>query len=161
VRDPDLKGVGGRAWNLPLVSRVADHDACLGLWLVHSPPSHPFWPWKLVSVIHLRDIPGVKPALKRYPEAEYEFMIMAINPETCPNPDPEDYRHGYPLLEPPDVVEQFHVKNNDHDAKRILEACISGIMSGSILPDEDYRSRWKETIAGTAAHFRSGAHAEN
>jgi hypothetical protein len=161
VRNPDLKGACGRVWKLPLWVRSPEQEATLAVWLVHAPGSHPWWPWKEVCLIHLRDLPEVKPAHKKYPEAEYELLILSIDPIECPNPDPDLSKDGYPLLDPPDVVEQFDVKGSDHDAKRIGDAAMTAIVNGFISPDQDWRSVWSAMIKDTADHFKAGAHVEN
>jgi hypothetical protein len=129
-------------------------------WLVNAPGAHPLWQWWVVALIHLRPIEGVRPAHKRYPEAEHEFIIFSIDPESCPEPDPEKAAEGYPHLVPIDVVEQFHGVG-DHDAKRICESAVRAIVGGVLSPDQDYRGAWKKCIEGTVAHYRAGKHAEN
>lgn len=159
MRDPDLTGPYGRGWQLKHRDDKPDYQASLGTWLVNCPTAHPFWHWWVVGMVSLRDIPGVKPAHKRYPEAEYEFMIYSINPEECPNPEPDDPK-GYPHLIPLDVVEQFHGVT-DRDASRILTSAMQAIVNGYLSPDQDYRQAWKSSLATTIEHFRSGQHAEN
>jgi hypothetical protein len=162
VRPPDLQGQAGRAWRLEFAPINVDTTASLARWLVNVPGAHPFWEWWQIHLIHLKDIPGqTKPATKTYPEAEYEFGILAINPESCPHPDPEKHKDGYPYLTPPDVVEQFDVKGSDRDAVRITDACVRGIVNGFITPDQDGRAMWKKLIKNTADHFKSGAHPEH
>jgi hypothetical protein len=160
MRDPDKSGRGGRAWQLKLVPRTKDQEAALAVWLVHAPGSHRFWPWKLIGLIHLRPIEGVREATKKCAEAEYELMVISVDPEQCPEPDPDE-QVGFPLLEGPEVIEQFHCNGNDHDAVRICEAAIDAIVTGTLVPDSDWRSTWKAAIAKTAEHFRSGAHVEH
>ena len=161
MRDPDIEGPYGRAWFMPYKDpEVPDHQACLGSWLLNVPGAHPFWEYWLVTIIHLRDIPGSRPAIKHYAEAEYEFGINSINPEECPAPDPDNVREGYPLLQPSDVVEQFH-GISDRDALRVAEAGVRAMVHGRISPDQDFRSMWSRLISDTVAHFRAGAHVEN
>jgi hypothetical protein len=160
MRSPDHQGVGGRAWKLTPSPKNVDQTATLGWWLLNVPGAHPFWSWWQVMLVHLRDIPGQsKPAFKRYPNAEYEFFVVAINPEQCPNPEPDS--DEYPFLTPFDVVEQFDVKGSDRDAQCIVEAAVRMIVAGQISPDQDYRSAWHTLIANIAEHFRSGAHVEH
>jgi hypothetical protein len=160
VRPPDLQGPMGRAWKLAIQTQHVDQMATLSFWLIDAPHSHPFWPWHVLALVHLRDIEGQsKPAHKRYPEAEYELLILAIDPEVCP-PDPDDYDGGF-TLSPPDVMEQFDVKGSDHDAIRIVEASVRAIVNGHISPDQDYRSTWAGMLKATADHFKSGAHVES
>lgn len=161
MRDPDKSGPGGRAWLLKISPKTKAQEAGLATWLVHAPGSHHIWPWKLVGLIHLRPIEGTPPAKKKYPEAEYEFLVISISPEECPNPDPDNCNDGFPLLEGPEVIEQFHCNGSDHDAVRICEAAIRAIVAGDLSPDSDWRSTWKTAIARTAEHFRSGVHVEH
>lgn len=160
MREPDFKGPFGRAWTLAHTSDVPDHTACLGSWLVNVPGAHPWWSHWLVSVIHLRDIPGVKPAFKKYPDAGFEFAIYSINPDKCPQPDPDDIANGFPLLTPVDVQEQFHGVS-DRDAWRIAQSGIEAMVHGRISPDQDFRPMWNRLIVGTVSHFRQGKHAEH
>jgi len=161
MRDPDIKGPYGRAWFFNSKDpKRPDHEACLGSWLVNVPGAHPLWAHWLVTIIHLRDIPGVKPAYKKYAEAEHEFSIWSINPETCPEPDPDKSLEGFPILSPYDVQEQFH-GISDRDAFRVAERCVLAIVNGQVSPDQDFRPMWHRIITGTVAHFRQGAHPEN
>ncbi len=157
MREFDLVGQCGKAWLLKMPED--SQKAGLASWLVNRPGAHPYWQWWLVGVTHLRDVPGMKPAHKKYPEAEYEFLIFSIDPTACPNPEPDD-PNGYPHLTPIDVVEQFHgIK--DSDAVRLCEGAVQGIVNGVISPDQDYRSMWSQMIAGTVAHFSQGKHLEH
>jgi hypothetical protein len=162
MREPDVKGPYGRAWFIrDKDPKFVDHQACLGSWLVNVPGAHPFWEYWLVTIVHLRDIPGQsKPATKKYPEAEFEFGIHSIDPAIVPEPDPDNALEGYPLLNPPDVIEQFH-GISDRDALRVAEGGISAMIHGRISPDQDFRPMWNRLITGTVEHFRSGAHPEN
>jgi hypothetical protein len=160
VRPPDVDGLA-RAWLLENKSDVADHQGTLAMWLVTAPWAHPFWSWWSVGCLHLRPIAGVKPAYKRYPEAEFEFLILSIDPDWTPTDDSETLaKTGLPFLTPPDVIEQFRGVS-DRDAIRITEAAVRAICAGRMSPDQDYRSVWKSLIANTVAHFRAGAHVES
>lgn len=156
-RAPDLQGPYGRAWCAPDSVLRNPTKAGLGAWLVDAPNSHPIWPWHLVTMIHLRDCAGLPPAQKRYPGAEYEFGIIAIDPDRAPNPDPDAWEGGYPILHPPDVIEQFHGVD-DATARHILGLAIRCIVDGKLSPDSDYRRAWHETIEQTVQHFRDGTH---
>lgn len=161
MTEPTLTGPAGRAWLIPNKSNVLDHQAGLASWIVNVPGAHAFWAHWMVAVCHLRDIPGARPAVKKYPEAEYEFVIASINPELCPNPTPESaLQDGLQLLSPMDVVEQFHGVS-DHDAIRVCEGAIRAIMAGHMSPDQDYRPIWREAIRETVRHFREGKHPLN
>lgn len=156
MRKADKEGPFGKAWRLPL----SGPSTALGSWLVFAPKSHLLWPYKMIALCHLRDVPGVPPAHKQYPQAEYELMVISINPEDCPEPDPEKYEDGYPLLYPVDVVTQFH-GIPDRDAVTVLDSAINAVVSGQLVPDQDYRRMWDSSVASTVAHFISGAHRLN
>lgn len=161
MRPADKEGPYGKAWTCalpPLGQRdKPDADGCLAYWLVLAPKSHIYWPYKLISALHLRDIPGAKPAFKVYPEAQYELNILSINPELCPNPDPDDLLKGYPTLRPADVVVQFHdVK--DEQVVMMVDWAINAIVQGQLVPDQDYRSHWADIISTTIDHIKTGKH---
>lgn len=159
MRDPDLQGPCGKAWLLRLSNARPDQAAGIASWLVNRPGAHPLWQWWLVGVTHLRDLPGVKPAFKKYSDAEYEFIIYSIDPESCPSPTPDDPK-GYPMLKPVDVIEQFH-GITDKDASRLCESAIRVIVNGNLSPDQDFRSVWSRMVAGTVQHLAEGAHPLN
>lgn len=154
---PTKIGYAGQAWHIENDSDVPDHRATLASWLVKRPGAHPFWQWWLLSVISLRDIEGVPPAHKRYPEAEYEFMIATVDPESHPDPKPEDALPGFGLLRPIDVIVQFHGVTDDQ-ARRIAGLAIDAIVHGMLSPDQDYRRSWESAIRNTVDHFVQGVH---
>jgi hypothetical protein len=155
MRAPDTKTAFGQAWELPIKEVPS---ACVGHWLINVPGAHPFWEHWHVLVISLKDIPGVPPAKKRYPEAEFEFLIASINPEACPLPDPSEQH--FPLLDPVDVVEQFHGVS-ERDALRVGQGAIQAIMNGRMSPDQDFRAMWHRLITDTTRHLKEGRHPEN
>jgi hypothetical protein len=135
-------------------------------WLVNG-PYHPLWSWWYVSCISLRDVPGVPPANKRYPEAEYELIVFSLNPDPKP-PRPKvpdldalaagDATRGLPgFLHPPDVVFQFHGVS-EQQAEQILELAVDRIVAGQSC-DSDFRSWWTAALESTVEHYRNGRHA--
>jgi hypothetical protein len=162
MRAPDQQTGNGRAWNLDL-TRIPEGQkhATVASWLVNVPGAHPFWAYWTITVVTLKDLPGVPPAKKRYPEAEYEFMILAIDPERCPEPDPDKIIiEGYPHLSPIDVIEQFH-GISEADAGRLVDGAVRAVLSGHVSPDQDFRPAWRNLIAGTVQHFIEGKHPLN
>jgi hypothetical protein len=154
-RDPDHAGVG-RAWVMEMgPEHRRDQDASI-IGYVLNGPWHPLWSWWMVSVVHLRDLPGMTPAKKHYPEAEYEFLIVSIDPQTRPDPD-RPFPQNVKYLTPVDVCEQFHGVTDDQAAE-ICTAAIRAITRGSASPNQDYRSWWKDAIAKTVEHYKAGVH---
>lgn len=157
MRSPDLTGRGS-AWRISTAA-VPQWSPTIDAWLVHVPGAHPFWSHWVISVVHLRDVPGTPPAKKHYPEAEYEFLIGALDPDR-PLPDPDDPAVGsVRVLMPIDVVEQFGGVS-DEDAKTICEGAVRVVLDGSLSPDQDYRSHWKRLIKNTVEHIAVGGHAK-
>jgi hypothetical protein len=147
MRTPDKVGVG-RAWRVILEPRTLDQTATLACWLVHCPGAHPFWDHWLIACIHLREIEGVAPPAKDYPEAEFELMVAALDPKSDLDPD----RCNWQVLTPLDVHEQFHGVS-DEIAQHIAEMFVNVVVSGKLSPDRDYRSVWRTMLRNTVDHY--------
>lgn len=162
MKDPDRLGVAGKAWDLggPENQSTPDHSASLAAWAVNVPGAHPFWSWWLVHVIHLRDIPGVRPAHKHYPGAEYEIGIHAISPDEYPIDIEHGRRVGWSLLTPADFCLQID-GINDQQAAKIGGLVISAIVDGRLSPDQDYRRHWTIAVTETINHMKAGLHPES
>lgn len=170
MRDPDFSGVA-RVWRIETteIQQKAHKEnwgyesSSLADWIVHG-PYHPFWSWWYVAVISLRDIPDAPPANKKYPEAEYEFMIISLNPDgrnegqvDIDKIEAGDIEGGLPgFLTPSDVVFQFHGVT-DEQAVKVGEAAIRAIVNGQSC-DSDFRSWWMRSLEATVEHFRMGVH---
>lgn len=131
-----LTGTAGQAERLPIetftdrLDGPASQTASLGAWLLRL-PGQAVWSHYQLTVIHLRDIPNVDPARKDYPEAQYEMMMYALNPERNPNvKDPESFQ----MLTPANWMKQFH-EVTDEQAVHALEAMVDALVKG-ILPAE-------------------------
>ena len=149
MRDPDIgKNDGSRAWLVKV-----DGGTSLTAWLVNRKGAHPLWSWWCVSVVHLRDISGMPPAKKHYPEAEFELMVVAVDPDH--SPDPDKAHEGYPLLSPVDVVHQFHGLS-DTDAIRLCAEAVEAIVEHRISPDQDFRAAWRTNLEFAIERFRTG-----
>lgn len=142
----------------------ADWDASIGLFLVNG-PFHPFWSWWAVLAVHLRDLPGVKPAYRQYPEAEYEFAIHSLDAGAQRPFDPAKDRWAERLLSPPDVVKHFDVGTTlpvverDRVARKVLELAVAAVVDANISPDSDLRRWWESAIPRTVEHvLTSGQH---
>lgn len=164
-RAPDLQGVVGRAWIIPLsaVKTTADHEATLECYLLDVPGVHAFWHRWALYVIHLREVPGqTKPAHITLPGATHELMILSIDPDWSPDFAKRalGFEGGIPFLSPPDVVQQFIVRD-DADARQLAGLCVRCIVDGMASPDQDWRRWWAGTIATTASHIREGRHPQS
>lgn len=159
---PTFTGEAGEAWRLELPPAGQrgrpDFDASVGGFLLRAPRAHPLWDHYAISVIHLREMAGVRPPVIRTPGATHELMIMALDPRQALPSSLEagpDFRLHY--LTPIDVMEQFPAEN-DAVADQILELAVRAIVDGQGSPDQDWRAWWKEALTVTAEHFIDGLH---
>lgn len=143
-----------KAWLLPLPEEFKHpaQAASLAGWLVHQPGVHPHWEYWLLSVVHLRDIEGIDPAKKAFPEATHELTILSLDPDIgVPDPDkPEKFRY----LMPQDLVKQ--IASTDADAIKIAGGMIDIVIAGKMAMDSDYRGSWSTLIDNTLTHLREG-----
>lgn len=173
MRAPDLQGTA-KVWRLRMSEQAREfhrqelgyRDSQLVGYLVNG-PYHPLWNWWYVSVISLAPVEGAPPAHKWYPEAEYEFMILALNPEGRDGqganypPDVDRFEAegagalpGY--LTPADVIMQFHGVTPEQ-AVEIGESAARAIAHG-VSCDSDNRQWWNQAIANSVEHIRLGGH---
>jgi hypothetical protein len=147
-RAPDLTGPAGEAWDLPLRGNMVSS------WLVHCPSAHPLWKWWTVCVVDLRNPRTGWGSRKAYPGAEFEFVIAAVDPYACPEPDPALWGEGYTELVPADVVKQFHGVT-DEQARHLTATAVQAILAELLSPDEDQRKRWVTSIETMVKSLRS------
>jgi hypothetical protein len=162
TRPPDIEGRLGRAWRVTARGDgPADWQACLGAYLVEAPFAHPIWSHYMVSAVHLRDIDGVKAAEKLFPDAAYEFSILALEPNQ-PLPDIDGSEaHPPSVLRPADLMHQVAGGVTDEQMTLVLEDQVRVITMGMLSPDSDFRETWKQVLDAAAAHYRAGAHGVN
>lgn len=163
-RDPDLQGVA-RAWriNITDAARAAhekewgNEETGIAVWMVNG-PYHPFWSWWYVGVISLKDLPGVPPAHKQYPEAEYEYSVYSCEgePDIAAMESGDLENRGFGFLQPADVIFHFHGVTDDQ-AEKIAEAAVAAIVGGQSC-DSDFREWWKSALATTVEHYVLGTH---
>jgi hypothetical protein len=150
-----------RAWRLSHdrgARKVPDHEAGVATWLVNG-PFHPLWSWWGVSVVSLRDMPGVRPPLRFYEGAEYEFVIVSLDPDQEVDIEAwEEGRGGFRWLTPLDAQVQFH-GTTDEQAAEVAELAVEAILDGHASPDQDWRSWWEVAIPNTVEHVTRGMHA--
>lgn len=140
MRAPDITGY----WHAWRVRRTETNPITLANWLAYCPGLHGVWKYWLVSLVSLRDHPELPPAKRAYPEAQYELMVLALDPR-C-RPDPDRVHSLAPMLSP-DQIEQFHCRS-ELEAIRFCEHLVRLIVSGHLPPDTDYRQRWTEVVSG-------------
>lgn len=161
------------------------HDGAIDTWWVEAiPPTrfHAFIKAWGVSVINLRDVAGMEPAKLRFVGAQYEFLILARNPD-IPGPLAPDSTIGG-FLTPPNVVKQFSFGSwrdqagRDAAARTICEGAVASIVYHGDTPEDDagvyigkgelitayvdllgVRAWWESLIDNTVEHVMTGTHA--
>ena len=159
-RAPDYPGPLWRVWRCSVIAPESpDQVATLGGWLVDAPGPHAFWRCWLVSIVHLRDMPGQsKPPTLREPGMTHEVISFAIDPASIPDPDahPRELR----LLHPLDFAVQFRA-SSDALAMRVMHAAMGAVASQNLHPDGDYGYLWAQLLQGTADCIGEGGHPQN
>jgi len=147
MREPDKTGhVGWSAWLVPT------QPPALAVWLLDCPGAHVMWRYWRVSLVHLRPLDGLPPAIKQYPDAEYELVSAALDPDREVNPD---QLGSLVPLDPLDFVHHFHGMN-DAQAVKLLELLVDAVIRGVLSPDSDWRTRWRRLIWGSVDHVTGG-----
>lgn len=164
MRAPDFERGLTRIWRLADTAKSEpDHEAGIATWVIDSPTFHPAWHQWLLGVISLRDLPGVPPAHRSYPSAEYELMILSLNPDRPCDVDQADATGTWgdeavaKFLTPADLVYQFDGVS-DRQADEVGQSAIQAILSGDLSPDSDFRRHWERALDDTVAHFKAGLH---
>lgn len=154
-----LRGVAGVAVEVVIEEvDTPDHAATVGLWFLDCPGQSPVWSHYVLAIIHLRDIPGVRPATVDIPHATHEVMLVALDPALSPTPlDTSSWRH----LRPTNVVEQVQLPD-DSAAAALLGDAAQAVVDGT-LPAEPPLSGavepWRTALIRAAAHWRGEPHA--
>lgn len=130
-----------RAWKTNFARTVAT-SATLSQYLVQCPNLHAFWSYWWISLIHLRDVEGIQPAVRDFENAEHEISVYAQNPEIEPDPDSME---SAAFLLPFDVTEQVHGLT-DGEAIDVLQMLVERVIDGRLAPDSDFRQLWKPAI---------------
>lgn len=114
--------------------------------VITSSGEHAFWSNYLLSICHLKDVEGTEPAIKHYPEAEYELLVMALDPESKP-----DDANTWKYLTPPNVVVQFH-GCDEEGAKKVGEKIVEQIKDGALFMEPSGISGAREQWKGYVQH---------
>lgn len=160
MREPDKSGEVARAWRWtpPESAEPADEQPHLesevATWFVNG-PFHPHWSWWLVMCIDLIDRPGLPKPHLQFPGAEYEIIILSVDPKWTPDVDAKPGE--VPYLTPADLTYQFDGVRREA-AEEIVGLMIEAIVRGIFSPDSDYRENWRQSLDHTVQHYKEGRH---
>lgn len=147
-RDADKVGAAASAWKID----AKGHPTTVCSWLINHPNAHPLWNQWTVGLLHLKPVPGMPSAKLQYPEAEFELLVIAQNPD-YPISDLDDIQLA--PLHPIDVIKQFHGVN-DEVADHIVERLVEAVVQGNLSPDQDYHRVWEQAVDSMVEHFTVG-----
>lgn len=136
-----------------------DETATIGSWFLHCPGQSPAWDHYVISVVHLREIPGqTRAATITLPHATHQMFIVALDPGALPTADDLT---SWRFLHPINLAEQFQVFG-DIAAIHLLEASVDAVLAGMLWAEPPLSGQvepWASTIIRTSAHLRGEEHA--
>lgn len=143
----------GRAWQLRKYDDPLTQFYVNG-FIVNCKGYHPLWEWWGINIVSLQEAEGFPPPVLHYPEAEYELIIVSLDPEYDIDIDAiEAGKDYYRFLEPPDLCEQFHGITRDQAAK-LAHLVVTAVLHGE-TPDQDNRAYWRQAMWGAIEHLRT------
>ncbi len=155
MRAPDLLSVGGcgKGWDMqPYLHREYERAlreenqerSALAAWLLNIPWVNEARPFYVLTLCHLRPVIGsIGNLQKLYPEAQYELMVVTVDPETTPDPD----EGAFILLPPVNILLQFDGLSDD-SVKNLARALAQATVSGKISPGRNMDPVWKAVVDG-------------
>lgn len=153
--EPDVLGEFSKAWKVDARKRMdfaakagldTSHDAGVALWLVEAPWAHPFWHSYMLTLIHLRPLPGVPEARIMLPGATHEMWLHALDTSTKRT---AVIAQGHPPrpLQPMNFGAQIIAETDEAAAARIEDA-VRRICAGTLSPDTDFIRQWIALFGG-------------
>jgi hypothetical protein len=161
MAEPHRVGVRGCYWELDREALCSSGDATatvLAVYLLDVPSAHPAWDCYLLSIIHLRDVPGIPAAHREFPTATHEILLWALNPESDASWNGIAFPpEGRFLLTPPNLIEQVELPSDEY-ALELVALLARAFIDGILSPDTDFRRMQQQAIRETALHMREGRH---
>lgn len=155
---PMFDGPAAKVWKFSAPEDATD-DPRIAVFLdanflIYAPGAHPFWDWHAMFAQTLEDVPGVQPAHRHYPGAEYEIAVVALEPDRpVPSPETWPFPGKIKIMVPADLLVHFHGCNREQ-ALELVTLCAKAVSVGRLVPDSDHRYDWEQTIKKSAEHFR-------
>ncbi len=152
-------------------TRVPQQATTVDQWLMRLPGQGVGWEHFCLAVVHLADTPGMKPAVRRYPQATHELLLLALRRD--PPPVIGDWR-TWKHLEPANYVRQFH-GIDDGEIRKMLHAlaaaCVNGRLPaetqmyveldgqpGKMMTIVQATQLWDTAVAQCIHHSQTGGH---
>lgn len=147
-------GAAGRATEIVFSMEPSDKpdvSATLAAWFLQCPGQSPAWQHYHLSIIHLRPIPNVEPAVLKRENATHEVMLVALNPK--PRPVPEDVMSWH-WLRPINFTGQLALPS-DEEAKTVLKILARAVADGLLWaepPLSGMKEPWESQLRQLEAH---------
>jgi hypothetical protein len=153
-----LHGPAGIAREIiPIEAGTAAQSASLRGWLLTCPGQSAHWEYYLLSVIHLRPIPGTPPAHIRFPHCTHEVILFALDPRKGPRADRPD---TWWSVTPSYVEEQVQLRDDENAIVLSRRAALK-VVAGELpaVTTTKNAEPWVSTLLQMAAELRGEAHA--
>lgn len=147
MRNPNVIGPAGAAWQSARTFSVSTPHATLALWLLQCPGQHPEYEFWSLGLIHLRPVPGLpEPHQFSQHQCGYEIVLVPLEPGSKPHPDVE-----WNLTTRNDLQIQFNAPS-DSDACKLAEGIVADLLTGRFSPAREKPNSIKKvfrTVANT------------
>ena len=118
----------------------------VGSWIVWAPWIHPMWQHYVVSVVHLRPMPG-PPVEFQFKGATHEFMVLCVSPDVVFIPEELVGGSMIDCMLPPSIVQQF-VTSTDAEALELCGRAMKLFFYEGVSIDSDNQETWKQYFLG-------------
>lgn len=125
----------------------------LAMWKLHCPGQSPAWDWYMLSLIALKDVPGVPAPVKWTDSATHEIGVVALMSEPSGG--------KIEPLTPVNYVAQLVL--TDDQAIELTDALAKAVADGLLWaepPLSGQRDPWDQSIMLTIEHILTGGHPE-
>ena len=146
-----LSGPAGTALEvIPVTPLVPEHAATVAAWFLTCPRQSPLWERYVLSVVHLRPMPGVPAPQLVFEGATHELDLLALDPDPDPQANrPETWR----FLMPVNYSGQLRLPSDDA-ARDLLVRAAQAVVDGQLWaepPLSGQQEPWCSWLAGAAS----------
>lgn len=130
-----------------------DWAATLKTWFLYCPGQSPAWSHYGLSVVHLRPIEGVRPAIVHLDGATHEVLLVAYDPQYEPKADDMT---TWRFMLPVNLAHQVRVPD-DEAAIKLIDYCAEAVIAGRLWAEPPLTGQtypWKAALDATAEHLR-------
>lgn len=158
----EFTGTYARAELLDIPEDAQPHSTVCH-WLMYAPFGSPGWQQYVLVGLSLAEVPGVPSAVKSFPEATHEIMVLALDPRD--GPYTRESMRGYartgdlPYLTPGNVSWQF--TGTDDETQKLCALAARAVVMGILSPEpplSGMKHFWHSELDSTLRHVRGEPH---